>query len=124
MSVTHHPPAGFKGEFERLVQENLHSVQLDNTFLASKLFMSEARLYRLVKQHYELSPNVFIRNARLRAAFELLASGTCDTVNDAAFEVGFVHVGYFIRRFEEYRGQTPGCVLRKSEEEKSETNLK
>lgn len=103
----------FTKQFERLISNNLDSVELDNTFLANRLYMSEARLYRLVKQHYKLSPNVYIRQARLKAAYELLESGKCATVKNTAFEVGFTHVGYFIRRFEEFYGLTPGTVQRR-----------
>ena len=48
--------------------------------------------------------------------FELLASGQIATVKEAAFMVGFTHVGYFIRRFEEFYGQTPGSIAKREEE--------
>lgn len=114
MSIPHSSSGmDFTKQFERLVSNNLDSIGLDNTFLANRLYMSEARLYRLVKQHYELSPNVYIRQARLKTAYELLKSGKCTTVKSAAFEVGFTHVGYFIRRFEEFYELTPGTVQRR-----------
>lgn len=113
MSIPH-PSSGleFSDKLERLVANNLHAVELDNNFLVSRLYMSEARLYRMIKQHYDLSPNVFIRRARLQASRHLLESGRCKTVKEAAFSVGFTHVGYFIRRFEQFYGYTPGTVCR------------
>jgi AraC-like DNA-binding protein len=81
---------------------------LDNAFLAKRLYLSEAQFYRSVKDVYKESPNQLIRKRRLCRAQEYLTRSSAITVKDAAYEVGFSHVGYFIRRYKEMFGSSPG----------------
>lgn len=97
----------FSEQLQLIIQENLSQDYLDNTFLARRLCLSEAQLYRKVKKEFSCSPNVLIRNTRLKTARRLMCAGQY-SVQEIAYQVGFSHVGYFIRRFEERFGKSPG----------------
>lgn len=97
----------FEDRLKSIIRKNLRQDGLDNSFLAKQLCLSEAQFYRKVKQELNCSPNVLVRNIRLKTARSLL-SLSHKSVQEIAFSVGFSHVGYFIRRFEEQFGQSPG----------------
>lgn len=100
-------------ELEKLIIDNLCQEELDNSFLARELCLSEAQFYRKVKREFNCSPNILIRNIRLKKAFSMLQQEKeKSSVRKVAFSVGFSHVGYFIRRFEEKFGQSPGQLLK------------
>lgn len=103
----------FTQRLEQHILDNVASFELDNAILARHLYMSEASFYRLVKKHYGISPNTLVRRMRLRLAGQLLKENPSLTVRDVAFSVGFSHVGYFIRRFEEHYQLTPGEFQRR-----------
>lgn len=105
--------ARFRAQLERLINENLESDSLDNAFLAKQLHLSEPTFYRMMKQHYDLSPNGLVRKIRLDHARKLLAENKVRTVRDAALSVGFIHTGYFIRKFEDQFGEKPATILKR-----------
>jgi len=108
---TSNVPLEFVNHLTNVIQENLEESNLDNTYLAKRLFLSEAQFYRKVKREFGCSPNVLIRKMRLNKAEKLLSGGQ-QSVRDVAFNVGFSHVGYFIRKFEEQFGKSPGQMIR------------
>lgn len=110
MSYTNYA-ANFTATLERHILQNLDDARLDNAFLARLLHTSEAQFYRTVKSHYGESPNKLIRRMRLEVAWQRLNDEKESTVREVAYSVGFVHVGYFIRRFEQRYGCKPGQLL-------------
>lgn len=95
----------------QLILENLSDFYLTNITLAEKLSISERQLYRIVKECTGSSPNVYIRQIRLKAAYKFLQSGTYLTVKEVAAAVGFQKADYFTRLFKSEFGQTPLEVL-------------
>lgn len=102
----------FKDELLSAINQNIHREELDNLFLARQLCMSEASFYRAVKKAFCLSPNQLIRQQRLCRAENILTTSLNTSVREAAYSVGFTHVGYFIRRYEEFFGHRPGERIR------------
>lgn len=102
------PQQQFKDKLLCVISQNIHCETLDNVFLARQLCMSEASFYRAVKKSFNLSPNQLIRRQRLCRAESILTNSTATSVREAAYSVGFSHVGYFIRRYEEFFGHRPG----------------
>lgn len=98
----------FKEDLDTLINQHFDYEHLDNVFLARKLFLSEAAFYRMAKKAYGLTPNQLIRSIRLKKADEMLTTSRKTSVKEAAYAVGFSHVGYFIRRYEEFFGHRPG----------------
>ena len=60
------------------------------------------------KKMSELSPERWLTDRRLRAAYELLSKGR--RVSDVCFDVGFKNVSHFSAIFKEKFGKTPGEV--------------
>ncbi len=102
----------FRDRLEKLIDSHIHLEELDNVFLAKRLYLSEAQFYRKVKKVYGESPNQLIRKIRLHRAHEYLVTSPETTVRNAAFRAGFTHVGYFIRRYKELFGFNPGELQR------------
>ena len=60
------------------------------------------------KKMSELSPERWLTDRRLRAAYDLLSKGR--RVSDVCFDVGFKNVSHFSAIFKKKFGQTPGEV--------------
>ncbi|OYP48739.1 hypothetical protein CG709_02940 [Lachnotalea glycerini] len=77
--------------------------------IAKKAAMSESRLQKGFKQCFGLTVNDYIIKKRMEMAKKLLESGNY-SVSAVAWMVGYTHTGYFIRRFHEEYGITPGAI--------------
>ncbi len=95
----------------QLILDNLSRFQLTNSSLAKELSISDRQLYRIVKECTGLSPNLYIRQIRLKEAYQLLQSGKYLTVKEVAAKVGFQKSDYFTRLFKSEFGLTPLEVL-------------
>lgn len=95
----------------QLILENLSDFYWTNTTLAAELSISERQLYRIVKELTGMSPNLYIRQIRLKAAYKFLQSGRYLTVKEVAAAVGFQKADYFTRLFKSEFGLTPMEVL-------------
>lgn len=95
----------------QLILGNLSDFQLTNSSLAEDLSISERQLYRVVKELTGLSPNIYIRQIRLKKANDFLQSGNYLIVKKVAAEVGFQKSDYFTRLFKSEFGQTPLEIL-------------
>ena len=94
-----------------IIEANLHNEDFGVSELAEELGMSRFTLHRKVKSVVKKSVSEFIRDKRLKRAFELLQQKT-GTVSEIAFSVGFGSVSYFNRCFSEHFGFPPGEVLK------------
>jgi AraC-like DNA-binding protein/TolB-like protein len=95
----------------QVIEENLHDESFGTAELAAQLGISRVTLYRRVKSIVKKSVSEFIRETRLKRAYELLQNKT-GTVSEIAYQVGFNNPGYFNKCFHEYYGVTPGDVLK------------
>ena len=94
----------FNGVVE-YIRENLTSTIMISD-LAREANLSESQLRRKFKQEFGLSPQAFIRQARLQAAAHLLRTET-NTISQVAFQSGFSDQSYFTRQFKIFFGKTP-----------------
>ena len=77
--------------------------------IAKKVAMSESRLQEGFKQCFGTTVNEYMIKKRLEMAKKLLEGGRY-SVSAVAWMVGYAHTGYFIRRFKEEYGITPGAM--------------
>ncbi|MFK7907616.1 MAG: helix-turn-helix domain-containing protein [Chitinophagales bacterium] len=105
------PKTWWQKRVDELILTNLSNFQLTNSSLAKELSISERQLYRIVKECTGLSPNVYIRQIRLKTAYKFLQSGKYLTVKEVAAVVGFQKNDYFTRLFKSEFGLTPLEVL-------------
>ena len=71
---------------------------------------SERSLQASFKNHYKVSPMLFLRNLRLDHARERILAGS--TVSDAALASGFSHLGRFAQYYAERFGELPSSHAR------------
>ncbi len=74
--------------------------------LVKQLGMSKAQLYRKILSLTGYSPNVFIREYRLKKALKLLESMK-GNISEIAFESGFSNPSYFSKCFQKKYGMLP-----------------
>ena len=79
--------------------------------LAAELGMSRVTLHRKVKEIVKKSVSTFIREIRLKRAYDLLLKKSF-TVSEVAYKVGFSSASYFNTRFHDFYGFPPGDVLK------------
>lgn len=103
----------FLRKLNEYLEEHFSSEALSVETLAGAMGMSTSSLYRKVKGLSGLSPNDFIRIARLKKAVLLMQSGE-DRINEIAFQVGFSSPAYFSTCFQKQYGKTPTEYLKQS----------
>ena len=74
--------------------------------LADDVGISRVHLNRKMKEHYGVSPNVFIKSTRLKQAASLLMTNNVN-VSEVAYSVGFSSHSYFTTAFHDYFGMSP-----------------
>ncbi len=89
-----------------VLEKHLSDGELQVNDLADELNMSRATFYRRLKQSFDMSPNDFIHQVRMRRSIEMLTS-TDDTVAQIAYAVGFNNPKYFSKCFRQDFGVTP-----------------
>jgi AraC-like DNA-binding protein/TolB-like protein len=99
----------FIKRLNEIIDANLHNEHFGVAELAAELGMSRTTLHRRIKSVINKSVSEFIRETRLKKAYQLLASET-GTVSEIAYQVGFSSVPYFSRCFHKFYGCTPGDV--------------
>ena len=93
------------------LEENLSNEALSVEMLADTMGMSTSSLYRKVKGLSGLSPNDFIRIARLKKAILLMQNGE-NRISEIAFQVGFSSPAYFSTCFQKQYGKTPSEYMK------------
>ena len=93
------------------MEEHLSYEALSVEMLADTMGMSTSSLYRKVKGLSGLSPNDFIRIARLKKASLLLQNGE-NRISEIAFQVGFSSPAYFSTCFQKQYGKTPSEYMK------------
>ena len=106
-----------------IIDANLHNEHFGVSELAEELGMSRITLHRKVKSVVEKSVSEFIREARLKRAYELLQQKT-GTVSEIAYKVGFGSVTYFNYSFHKFYGYSPGEVIKGMHPDVEKASLK
>jgi len=94
-----------------VIDKHLSDSEFGINELASELSMSRTTLHRRLKEHTDTSLSIFIREYRLKKAYELLMQKK-DRVAEVAYITGFNSTTYFIKCFKEYYGFPPGDILK------------
>lgn len=89
-----------------LIDEHLNDDSFDVNQMADAMFMSKSSLYRKIKSLTGLSPVEFIRNIRLKRAYQMLLDEE-KTITDVAYACGFSTPRYFSTCFKNEFGVTP-----------------
>lgn len=99
--------AEFLRRVVEIVEKNLADYEFDVEKLAQQLGMSRRQLFRKFKALAGCTPNVFMRDIRLRRAAHLLSNSRM-TVSEIIYAVGFSDPKYFRSIFRERFGVLPG----------------
>lgn len=101
----------FLDQINKLITDNLTYKDLSVEFLAEKLHISRATLYRKIKGVSDLTPNELINLSRLKRAAELLHQKDLK-IFEVAYAVGFNSQTHFGRNFQKQFGLTPSEYIK------------
>lgn len=74
--------------------------------IADKINLNRSYLFKIFKQHMNMSPQQYLINFRLNKACELLRKSSYP-INEISFLVGFKSSTYFSKIFSKYKKQSP-----------------
>ncbi len=89
-----------------IIEQNLSNSKFDVVQFSEEMNISPSQLLRKFKALTNLTINEFVRDFRLQRAAELLKNKS-GTVSEIAFQVGFEHLSYFSKMFQEKFGKLP-----------------
>ncbi len=98
--------ARFLQKIKEVIDHYLADETLSVELIASQMHIDKRTLHRKIKALTNQSTNVFIRNYRLRRAYQLIEADS-DPIKNIAYEVGFNNVSYFTKCFKETFGILP-----------------
>ena len=101
----------FLEKLNRLIEENMTTVDIDIAFMTDKMAMSHSSFYRKVKALTGVSANEYIRKMKLQRSMVLLQEGESN-VTEVAMLTGFNNIGYFRKCFKKEYGISPSEVLK------------
>lgn len=99
---------------DQILEQEMINPNFNVELLAKSMGMSQRQLFRKMKAQTQLTPLQYLRQLRLNRSHQLLQSGTCRTVKEAAFQVGYMNTGYYIQHFERTFGCRPLEVLQRA----------
>ncbi len=105
--ATNHLDAEFLRRVVEIAENNLADYEFDVEKLARQMAVSRRQLFRKFKAVAGCTPNVFIRNLRLKRAAHLLRESNL-TISEIIYNVGFVDLKHFRTIFRERFGVLPG----------------
>ena len=76
-----------------------------------EMLLSRSQLFRRLKKLTGLSPSEYIKEYRLKKAYELLENKTYDSVKAVSLSVGITHRTTFNTQFKERFGKLPSEYL-------------
>lgn len=93
-------------KMDAVIEKNLAESEFSVDDLASTLCMSRSTLFEKIKNVSGLTPNNYIRLARLKKAAEYLSGGEYQ-INEVCYLVGFSSSSYFTKCFKKQFGMLP-----------------
>ncbi|NRA52478.1 MAG: response regulator, partial [Phaeodactylibacter sp.] len=90
-----------------IVEANLNDSEFGVSEFAKHLGMSRSVLYRKFSALTDQSVKEFINMIRLKKAAEMLRMGTCESISEVAYSVGFSDAQYFSKKFKKHYNMTP-----------------
>jgi len=100
----------FEEKVEQFLHAQLANAELKVKHLADFLSMSVSTFERRIKERYDMTPKIYIREYRLNHAVNLLKSRSSN-VSGVARACGFDNISYFSLCFREKYGVSPSEVL-------------
>lgn len=82
--------------------------------LAGALGISRRQLYRFLNRSFGCTPATFIREFRLKKAYQVIVSGKENRVKEVAAQTGHVKVAHFSKNFHAYHGILPSELIKLS----------
>ena len=95
---------------ESFILSNIENSSYDVSDLAQDMHYSNRQLSRILKKLSGLSTNQFIREIKLRKAYQLIKSRQYATISEVRHAVGIPHASYFTKEFERRFGLKPSEV--------------
>jgi len=96
----------FLQKLDDIIQENISNPDFNIEDLSEHFFMSRASFYRKIKGILDLTPNEYLRVARLKKAAQLLKEGN-QRITEICYLVGFNSPSYFAKCFQQQFGVLP-----------------
>lgn len=96
----------------RIINENYTNPEFDQNMLLEKLGVSKSTLHRKLTSLTGSTASIMIKDARLKAAYELLKKKDGPMVSEIAYAVGFNDPKYFSSCFKKEFGMLPSEVER------------
>lgn len=96
----------FWSRVNECIRKHLDDSEFSVQQLSDEVGISRVHLNRKMKEHYGMSPNVFIKSFRLKQAAYLLVNNNTN-VSEVAYTVGFSSHSYFTTSFHDYFGMSP-----------------
>lgn len=94
-------------EARSIVLENLDETEFTVDDLARAVAVSKRQLYRFMQANVGLTPLKFINEIRLQEARKLLESGSCSTVKEVSYSIGFMSTRHFSKNYKTRFGKKP-----------------
>ena len=104
----------FLQQVGELLQRNLDNSDFTVDEFAQHMSMSRVQLHRKMKAIIGYSASDFIRQYRLKKAYEYLQNKK-GTVSEVAYDVGFSNLSYFTKAFKEVYNLKPSELLQKTD---------
>ncbi len=93
-----------------IIEENMSNENFAVEEMSKSIGMSRSQLHRKLKALTGQSASIFLRNIRLKRAYQLLEQ-SAGNASEIAFQVGFSNPNYFFKCFKATYSLTPGQVL-------------
>lgn len=106
----------FINRLDAVIDHNMSDALFDVDTFATSMGYKRTIFYRKVKDITGITPNEYLRNARLKKAGELLLDDRL-TISEVCYRVGFTEPSYFSKSFKAYYGMTPKQFHQNKKEE-------
>jgi signal transduction histidine kinase/DNA-binding response OmpR family regulator len=94
-------------EAQEVVLKNIDETEFTVDDLARAVAVSKRQLYRFMQANVGLTPLKFINEIRLQEARKLLEDGTCTTVKEVSYSIGFMSARHFSKNYATRFGKKP-----------------
>ncbi len=111
-----HADEEFLAHLGEVIEANYSNSEFSMEDMAKEFNMSRASFYRKINGVLDMSPNDYLRFARLKKAAQLFRNGSL-RVNEVCYLVGFSSPSYFSKCFQKQFGITPKDFLEKTLQE-------
>ena len=98
---------------DQIVSEHLSEQSFSVDFLAQKMLMGRTQFFQTVQAYTGMTPNAYIKEARLQKAKRMLESSEFDSIKEIAEKVGWRDVSYFTKLYKTRFGKTPVSYMNK-----------